>query len=114
MVKEREREREIAKHKGETVQFENPKKEESTSTSSELRAVDTYDVASGTKLTEVETGTMLPGNEPETTSVQTEKDLEVEEEGEGKEKKGPKGKAKRDILSITGKYTRIQPMTSIR
>jgi len=86
--------------------------EESTSTASEVRAVDTYDVTSGVKLTEVETGKMLPGNEPETTSVQTEKDLESVDEDKGSKK--TRGKSKRDIISITGKYTRMQPMTSIR
>lgn len=77
--------------------------ESNTSTASELRAVDSYNVASGEKITEVETGKLLPGNEPETTSIQSEPKV-----------KEIKGKAKRDILSITGKYTRIQPMTSIR
>ena len=110
MVKEKER---ISPHKGERVEMEAPEKkgEESvTSTASELKTVDSYDVASGVKLTEVETGRVgVPGNpgEPETTSVQSEKLATPNQ-------KQVKGKAKRDILSITGKYTRIHPMTSIR
>src|SRR5688572_1978718 len=108
-VSEREKEREKKEEKSEEVTTE----EESTSTASEVRAVDTYDVTSGVKLTEVETGKMLPGNEPETTSVQTEKDLESVDEDKGSSKK-TRGKSKRDIISITGKYTRTQPMTSIR
>jgi hypothetical protein len=110
MVKESEREREISKHKGETVQVkksEDVEESVTSTTASELKQVDSYNVASGERLTEVETGKLLPGNEPETTSVQTEKKLDQDQEKK-------KGKAKRDIHSITGKYTRIQPMTSIR
>lgn len=81
--------------------------EESVSTASELKAVDSYDMASGNKLTEVETGNILSNKEPETTSVQSEKRL-------SEDQKKVKGKSNRDIISITGKYTRRQPMTSIR
>src|SRR5688572_21212915 len=107
-----EREKERAKKEEKTEEETVTEEESTTSTASEVRAVDTYDVTSGVKLTEVETGKMLPGNEPETTSVQTEKDLESVDEDKGSKK--TRGKSKRDIISITGKYTRMQPMTSIR
>lgn len=120
MVKESKREdKVIAAHKGESVMVEpklkevesQKKGEESTSTASEVRAIDSYEVASGTRLTEVETGREGTAGAPETTSIQSEKAVQQENE---EERKGRKGKAKRDILSITGKYTRIQPMSSIR